>query len=124
MEGRFVASVPSYRAYRFPWSGTPWNKPALTAAGGSHPTAYASWNGATNVAYWQLLAGSSPSSLRIIGRAVRHGFETALGIPAGEQYVAVQALDSGKRALSTSPTVSIPGAVQNGSVRRNYRRSH
>ena len=48
----------SYRAFRLPWTGTPAHAPSLALAGeGRALTAYASWNGATDVATWQLLAG-------------------------------------------------------------------
>ena len=36
----------------------------MSNAGGGQLTVYASWNGATDVASWQLLAGNSPDSSR------------------------------------------------------------
>jgi hypothetical protein len=108
MDGHFVANVPSYRAYRFPWSATPWNAPALAVTGGRHPTAYASWNGATGITFWVLLGGSSPSSLRLVRKAFKRGFETAIGIPAGVQYVAVAALNSASQTLAASPVLKVP----------------
>ena len=57
-----------YRAFRLPWTGMPADAPAIALAGsGRHRTAYASWNGATEVRDWQLLAGSEPGAL-IAGR--------------------------------------------------------
>src|SRR5262249_17784090 len=54
----------SYRAFRQDWSATPATPPAFALArSGSHATVYASWNGATAVASWRVLAGSSPASL-------------------------------------------------------------
>ena len=60
----FSAHIPrptqSYRAYRFPWQATPASRPALAVKHGSGgTTVYASWNGATGVTAWQLLAGPS-----------------------------------------------------------------
>lgn len=97
--------IASYRAYKFPWRGTPTQPPAI-AAEPSHTglTVYASWNGATEVAAWQVLGGDSPQSLAPVGRASRSGFETAIGVPAA-QYVAVQALDSAGAVIGHSATI-------------------
>ena len=66
----FDAHLPSsyedYRAYWSPWTGTPTTPPALAvraSAGGRGAVAYASWNGATGVSSWRVLAGSSTSAL-------------------------------------------------------------
>ena len=62
----FDASLPaddgSYRVYSFPWSTTPTTKPAVAAqrVDASTVAVYASWNGATRVARWQVLAGPTP----------------------------------------------------------------
>ena len=50
----------SYRAFRLPWTGLPAEAPAIALTHhGRELTAYASWNGATEVHTWQLLAGAS-----------------------------------------------------------------
>ncbi len=73
----------TYRTYRETWHATPAERPALavrrTAAG--QATASMSWNGATEVAMWRLMAGPSTSVLRVIGTAARSGFETSLSAP-------------------------------------------
>ena len=51
----------SYRAFRFPWVGRPTDRPALAVRSRA---LYASWNGATEVASWQLLEGPSASELQ------------------------------------------------------------
>ena len=107
----------SYRTYIFPWSGKPTQPPALALAptsghgattgadGGT--TAYASWNGATAVASWRVLAGASPTSLAPVASAPRAGFETAIALPPPTaRYVAVQALDGAGAVLGVSATVS------------------
>jgi hypothetical protein len=68
-------------------------------------TLYASWNGATEVASWQVLAGSSPEELEPIGSAPRKGFETVVALNTSEPYVAVKARDGSGRALGTSHPV-------------------
>ncbi len=100
----------SYRAYRFPWAGTPSGAPAIAAsAGKSSPptpvTVYASWNGATEIASWRVLAGSSTKQLAPVASAARSGFETAIATPGPEAYVQVQALSASGAVLGTSPAI-------------------
>jgi Arylsulfotransferase (ASST) len=100
----------SYRSFRFAWTGTPIHPPtfAVQPAGPGAASVYASWNGATLVASWRVLAGPSPASLETVAQASRSGFETAVPLPAGTvgPYVAVQALDASGRVLATSATVA------------------
>jgi Arylsulfotransferase (ASST) len=104
-DARFVDSNSSYRAYRFPWTGSPTSPPAVTAStSGSTTNVYASWNGATRVASWRVLAGASADALEAAVTATKQGFETQIAIPA-EPYVAVQALDTAGRVLGTSTVV-------------------
>jgi hypothetical protein len=55
----------TYRAFRFPWSGQPDEDPAAVAETGpdDEVTLYTSWNGATEVASWEVLAGPGPDQL-------------------------------------------------------------
>ncbi|HEX5146858.1 MAG TPA: arylsulfotransferase family protein, partial [Conexibacter sp.] len=101
---RFPAGAESYRAYRFPWSARPLTQPAIAASTDAHgrTRVYASWNGATGVARWELLAGPSASALRPVASVARSGFETAASI-AGAPFVAVQARDAHGAVLATSP---------------------
>ncbi len=66
---------------------------------------YASWNGATEVASWRVLAGPSPSQLAPVASAAKSGFETTIATPGPEPYVAVQALNSAGAVLGTSSTI-------------------
>jgi hypothetical protein len=99
----------TYRAYALPWSGAPAEPPAVAVAHGAHGqlVAYASWNGASDVASWRVLAGPSPASLAPVATGPRSGFETELALPAGVSGadVAVQALDSSGAVMSVSPSV-------------------
>jgi hypothetical protein len=107
-DARFPPEVESYRAFRFPWSGYPSDDPALAAESGSGDelTLYASWNGATEVAGWQVLAGPAPERLEPVGSAApREGFETAITVRTVEPYVGVQARDGSGRVLGTSRAV-------------------
>lgn len=105
-DAQLPAKTESYRSYRFPWSATPAEPPAIaTSASSSGLTVYASWNGATNVARWQAIGGSSPEHLTPMGSAARDGFETPISISSVPTYVAVQALDSSGAVLGTSRTI-------------------
>jgi hypothetical protein len=106
LDAHFVGNNATYRAFRYPWSGTPLTKPALWAHGtGGSTTVYASWNGATAVTGWRVLAGSSASSLKPVKTARDTGFETAIRFSGRQPFEAVQALGSNGRLLSTSPAV-------------------
>ena len=98
----------SYRAFRFRWVGTPRTKPAVAAQStGSETNVWASWNGATQVLAWRVLAGPSPDSLVPTGRPVhRQGFETRLSLTHRYRVVAVQALGTRGHVLGTSRAVS------------------
>jgi hypothetical protein len=100
----FLGSTQSYRAFRLPWSGNPDDEPAVAVERGSDDevTVYVSWNGATEVANWQVLAGSDPDELEPVGSAPWRGFETTIVVNTTEPYVAVQARSASGRTLGTS----------------------
>ncbi|MGA2008374.1 MAG: hypothetical protein ABSH27_12550, partial [Solirubrobacteraceae bacterium] len=72
-------------------------------------TVEASWNGATTVSSWRVLAGASTTSLAPVTSAPRSGFETTISVHTGEPYVAVAALSPSGATLATSPAIS-PGS--------------
>ena len=100
--GRFVPVTANYRAYLIPWKATPSTPPGVTASSrGSQTVVYASWNGATEVASWRVLAGERPGALEPVATTDKQGFETEITIGA-HRYVAVQALDRAGDTLATS----------------------
>jgi len=106
----FPPEVESYRAFRFPWSGQPDEDPALAVEPDDGAlTLYASWNGDTEVASWQVLAGPAPDRLKPLGPATpRAGFETAITVHTAELYVGVQANNGSGRVLGTSEVARTP----------------
>jgi Arylsulfotransferase (ASST) len=99
----------SYRVYRLPWAGQPLTPPAIVArTSGSGAVVYASWNGATTVASWQLLTGSSPSHMTAVSTTPRSGFETAIQAPSAAYYE-VRALSASGHSLATSKAVTPSG---------------
>jgi Arylsulfotransferase (ASST) len=104
LDARLAGDTSSYRVYKFAWQGQPHGSPAAAARRSKKAmTVYASWNGATNVAVWEVFAGSSPNRMPAVTVVPRHGFETAIRIPAAA-YVRVAALGAGGRVLGSSPT--------------------
>ena len=82
-DAQLPAGENSYRVYREPWSGQPTEPPAIVAkTTGATTAVYASWNGATTVASWQLLTGSSATHLTAVSTTPRSGFETTIPAPA------------------------------------------
>ncbi|HEU4975253.1 MAG TPA: arylsulfotransferase family protein [Baekduia sp.] len=99
----------SYRAVRARWRARPRTRPVAAARrtpGGAD--VYASWNGATEVARWQVLAGASPSALRVVATARRRGFETRIPVGATTGVLAARALDARGRRLGTSAPTTLP----------------
>src|ERR671910_1660190 len=92
----------SYRAFRFPWRGSPSDQPAAMAERTSEKELelYASWNGATEVAAWEVLAGPHPGQLESLGSVPCDGFETAMLVQTTELYIAVQAKHRSGRVLA------------------------
>jgi Arylsulfotransferase (ASST) len=109
-DARFTSNTSSYRAYRFGWTGQPTGPPDLAAAPNNDGTTevWTSWNGATTVSSWRVLAGPSPGSLVPLVSVPKQGFETPISAPTGVPYFAVQALGSANQVLGTSGVSSVP----------------
>ena len=103
-DAHLPAEYDTYRAYRVEWEGVPGIPPAIHARRDSgQVTVAASWNGATEVDAWQLLAGPRPDALEPLGGpADWQGLETTLVRMTDAPYVAVAALDAAGERLATS----------------------
>lgn len=99
----------SYRAFRLPWSGHPADAPAIAATRRrAGVTAYASWNGATGVNAWRLLAGRQSDQMSPIASARPEGFESAIRVPhLGAGLIAVEALDAAGTPLGRSQPIAL-----------------
>ena len=111
LDGTLGKGVQDFRTYLDSWSGQPLTKPALAAqrTGGGAVTVQASWNGATAVSSWEILAGSSAGSLSQVGKVARSGFETQATVQTAAAMVAVAALDASGKVLATSAPVAPAG---------------
>ena len=108
-DARFPPDGESYRAFRFPWSGYPDDDPTVALEEGPNDKfkLYASWNGATEVATWEVLTGPRPSRLESVGSVPRDGFETAMLVQSSHSYGAVRAKDRFGRVLGTSAPMEV-----------------
>ncbi len=103
LEGRFPGPDLSYRSTLEPWVGEPLYPPvgaARQAGGGT--TVYASWNGATQVASWRVLASAGAGRLSAVNTTPKSGFETAIPMRRSYTTFEVQALDTAGRVIGTS----------------------
>ncbi len=106
--GSFSPPFRAYKAYRYQWYGQPATPPSIFV---SHPasepaTVYASWNGATGVAYWRVRAGPTAAVQSVVGQFQRTSFETVMNIANAGPYYSVQALDQRGHVLGTSAAVT------------------
>jgi hypothetical protein len=101
----------TYRAVRHAWVGRPLGRPRLAVRRRGRATVdlWASWNGATEIRSWQVLAGRRRGALRPAGRpAPFRDLETRLRARVRGPYVAVRALDRRGRSLGRSAVVRVP----------------
>lgn len=107
LDGTLGKDVQNFKSFLSPWEGHPTTAPAVLArpAGAGAIGVAVSWNGATDVASWRVLAGASSSSLAAVATAAKSGFQTSLTVHTAGPYVAVQALDGSGAVLGTSATV-------------------
>jgi hypothetical protein len=108
LDARFTDGSASYRCFRFPWDGRPQDDPAVVLAHGDDGdlVVRASWNGATEVAYWQVRTGGATGPLTARGTTPRDGFETTLEAAPADRLTAV-ALDAKRRELGATPVVNL-----------------
>jgi EmrB/QacA subfamily drug resistance transporter len=102
-EGELPGPNLTYRATLEQWVGLPLSPPVGAARRtGGRTTVYASWNGATEVLSWRVLAGSSAGRMSVVATHAKSGFETAIPVPQSYTSFKVQALDTGGRVIGTS----------------------
>jgi hypothetical protein len=89
---RWPGKDESYRAlFTNSWVGLPNYAPSAKV---KNSVAYVSWNGATQVAKWRVLAGNSSNHLKVVATHARAGFETDIKLGKSYRFYEVQALDS------------------------------
>ncbi|HEX3874788.1 MAG TPA: MFS transporter [Solirubrobacteraceae bacterium] len=109
-DGIFPSPDITYRAYVQPWVGLPVAPPAGAArTDGGKTTVYASWNGATRLAAWKVLAGPGPDQLTTVATRATSGFETSVPIGQSAGDFKVEALDAAGRVIGTSKVFTPAG---------------
>jgi hypothetical protein len=102
----------TYRAFRFPWTAVPEWAPTLVLTDANTPALYYSWNGATDVAAYDIYGGVGSTPNVLLRHQARTGFEdhTALSdLPAGYCAFRVQPLDQTNHPQTFSNVVySLP----------------
>ena len=108
LDGTLGRQVQDFRTYLAPWSGQPRTLPSVAAqaAAGGALTVEASWNGATVVRSWKVLAGASAGSMTAVASAPKDGFETQIAVHSTAPRIAVAALDASGNTLATSRAIA------------------
>jgi hypothetical protein len=110
LEGKLPGKNLTYRATVEPWVGLPLSPPQGAARQtDGKTTVYASWNGATQVVSWKVMAGASASRLSVVATTAKSGFETAIPVPQGYRSFKLQALSANGRAIGTSRPFTVDG---------------
>jgi len=102
-DGEFPWPDLTYRATLERWVGLPPYPPvgAARQAGGK-TTVYASWNGATQVVSWRVLAAAGAGRMAVVASTPRSGFETTIPLPRSYTSFELQALDAKGRVIGAS----------------------
>ncbi len=96
----------TYRAYRHRWIGSPCYPPSVAVRQeSSRIKVYASWNGSTETASWQVFAGCSKKHLSKIKTTPKSGFETAITVANHGPYFRVKALNAKGKVIGISPVI-------------------
>ena len=106
----------TYRGYVSKWVGLPSTDQlrAVAVKRKGRTTVYTSWNGATKVASWRVLGGSSAKHLKTVATGAKSGFETALALRQGYRSYAIEALDSHGHVLAKKAFGSGSGSTGSG----------
>jgi hypothetical protein len=108
----FDASLPvddgSYRVFSSPWMATPTTRPAVLAnrISPTRVSVHVSWNGASNVARWQVLVARAGAALRPVASVPDRAFETQIAVTGNATTFEVRALSSNGRVLARSNPVT------------------
>ena len=109
LNGRFPARVRGLLILLLPVDLAPERGPAMAVEGGPDEKVklYASWNGATEVESWELLAGPDAGRLEPVGSVPWDGFETAKLVQTSHSHLAVRVRNRFGQARGTSAPVTI-----------------
>lgn len=99
----------SYRSYKFKFTGSPAEKPAVhsaaftTETGSSATIVHVSWNGATEVASWNMYKTTENDDIRVlVGWTERTGFENSIKYNGFASFVLLEAVGKDGETLGVS----------------------
>lgn len=102
----------TYRTYKFNFTGRPSEPPVLksfvygtnSSMDFTSTVSYVSWNGATEVVFWNFYASAHNTSdvLEYIGNANKTGFETMFTVDGYMRHVRVEGIDKDGNVLGSS----------------------
>ncbi|KAF2704340.1 hypothetical protein K504DRAFT_507347 [Pleomassaria siparia CBS 279.74] len=105
------SNVMMYRCNKFPWVAAPLTTPSLwtysmTGTNDSALVTYVSWNGATEVHYWNFyVADSASGPWELASTALKSGFETEHHIQTSKDWTFAEAVDKNGIPLKRSGVV-------------------
>jgi hypothetical protein len=103
-DARLPRGGQSYRAFRFRWVARPLDRPSVAVRDGR---LHVTWNGATEVASWQVREGGTASDLRPTQQVPRTGFETTVTPATSARAADVVARDAAGAQLGSSSVVRL-----------------
>jgi hypothetical protein len=109
-DAHLAYDLTSYRGYRYAWRAIPASPPVVDAHldhTSLETVLHMSWNGATGLASWRVLAGSGSDTLTPQTAVPSSGFETSTILPKNYAYIEVQALNATGQVLGTSHPVAV-----------------
>jgi hypothetical protein len=104
----------NYRAFRYNWTGTPNEVPAIVALEGDEGTTiYVSWNGDTETVAWRFYAGTDEFGSRaFLGEVKRTSFETSLLVTDRViTSASAEAVDARGRVLALATDVLVEADI-------------
>lgn len=102
------SGLKTYRGYKFEWVGLPKDPPDVHAEidafnGELSTVVHVSWNGATEVAFWNLYkTNADGANKHLIDATRRSGFETAILYPGYVEHIVVEGIDREGNKLGQS----------------------
>jgi hypothetical protein len=107
-DGTVCHKINSYRSLRYEWQGFPTDAPAIFAFAPdcqARVASYMSWNGATEVATWEVWGADSPRGLfQHISSTNRSGFESRVSSEFANYVYALALDDQGNELGRSAPT--------------------
>jgi hypothetical protein len=110
LDMRQAKGLNNYRTYRFEWEGQPDTVPTLRAIQNDDGTitVHAIWNGATNVASWQIVGSGAGGSGSVVQTVPWNGLDSVATITGPFTSLQIVALDAQGATLATSAVSNAP----------------